>query len=368
MIARSAPASQLGGRERLAGWDTLGRFSGVAVSGAAKCVRWMEEEREPLANIRLSSGAHPFPEVALLSRVILLRLAASPRVEQYVRRSRLSAGLVRRFIAGDSPEAAATAVRDMNRRGMSATLDYLGENVTNAHEARESAESCLNLIRFIHSEELDANVSVKLTQLGLDISTNLAVEHMRSILRAAEDAGQFVRIDMEASRHVDPTLAVYRALWTEHRKFGLVFQSYLYRTEADVEQAIADGVRVRLVKGAYDEPASVAYRRKSDVDASFVRLAERLLTAGDYPAIATHDARLIQEVKNVCRRRSITSDRYEFQMLYGIRRDLQEALVREGFRMRIYTPFGTKWYGYSMRRLAERPANIWFVLKNLLRR
>lgn len=303
----------------------------------------------------------------MLARFILLRLSESRRMEAIVRRTPFSQALVRRFIAGESLEDAAVAVRALQDKGMMATLDYLGENVTNPQEAGESAQRCVELVQFIRDEKLPAYVSVKLTQLGLDISTDMAAQHMARILDAAAEAGLFVRIDMESSAHVDRTLEVFRRLWPQHRNVGLVFQSYLYRSDQDVEQAIRDGVQVRLVKGAYNEPPTVAYPRKRDVDASFLRLAKRLLNAGNYPAIATHDGKLIAAVKEFCRDEQIVPDRYEFQMLYGIRRDLQELLVREGYRMRVYTPFGTQWYGYTMRRLAERPANVWFVVKNLFR-
>jgi len=298
---------------------------------------------------------------------VLLSLSKNRRVEAFARNSSLFAGLVRRFVAGETLDDATRVVRSLNSRGMSATLDHLGENTTNPEEAHRAAEWCIRVVETIKCEGLDANLSLKLTQLGLDISTELATQHLLSILAAARIHNQFVRIDMESSAHVDRTLEVFDQVWQEYRNVGLVFQSYLYRSEKDVEEAIRRGVRVRLVKGAYNEPPSVAYRRKSDVDAAFRKLAERLLTEGEYPAIATHDERIINHVKRFCRQQAIGSDRFEFQMLFGIRRDLQESLVREGYRMRIYTPFGTEWYGYTMRRLAERPANMWFVVRNLFR-
>jgi proline dehydrogenase len=276
--------------------------------------------------------------------------------------------MVRRFIAGETLESAGDAVLELNAQGFTATLDYLGENVTNEAEAQTSADNCMTLQDYIRSRSLDANVSVKLTQLGLDISTPLAVKHMESIVEHAAQLGQFVRIDMESSAHTDRTLAVHRHLWSRYRNVGIVLQSYLLRTDADLEQAIRDGIRVRLVKGAYDEPATVAYRSKRDVDAAFLKQTKRLLDAGDYPAIATHDERLIRATQVYAESKGIARTRYEFQMLYGIRRDLQAALVKERHYVRIYTPYGHQWYGYMMRRLAERPANLWFVLKNLMRR
>lgn len=307
-------------------------------------------------------------EASLLARFVLLRLAASPRMEAFVRRSPLSAPLVRRFVAGSTMEEAARIVRGMNERGLLATLDLLGENVTTRQQAEEATERCAELVRFARGQSLNAYLSVKLTQLGLDIATDFACRNLERVVSVAAECDRFVRVDMESSQHVDRTLEVFYTLWPRYRNIGLVFQSYLYRTAEDVERAIQEQVQVRLVKGAYNEPPSVAFPRKRDVDANYVRLAHRLLSAGPYPAIATHDTRIIAEVKRYCREQSIGPDRFEFQMLYGIRRDLQEALIQEGYRMRVYTPFGTEWYGYTMRRLAERPANLWFVLKNLLRR
>ncbi len=259
-------------------------------------------------------------------------------------------------------------MRELNAAGMSATLDHLGENVTNRDEARASFESCLQLQRMIRDENLTANVSVKLTQLGLDISTDLAADHASQIVEHAHELGQFVRIDMESSAHTDRTLEIHREIWQRRRNVGIVLQSYLYRTDADLEEAIANGVRVRLVKGAYNEPPDVAYGNKADVDAAFLRQTKRLLDAGDYPAIATHDERLIRATQEYARSRNIEKARYEFQMLYGIRRDLQEELAGAGHPVRIYTPYGEQWYGYMMRRLAERPANLWFIVRNLVRR
>ncbi len=300
--------------------------------------------------------------------MLLLRLSTSPRAEAFVRRSRFSAGLVRRFIAGETLEQARDAVRELNAAGMSATLDHLGENVTNPDEARLSYESCLRLQRMISSENLDANVSIKLTQLGLDISADLAAGHAGRIVDHAHELGQFVRIDMESSAHVDRTLQIHKDIWKQRRNVGIVLQSYLYRTDSDLEDAIAAGIRVRLVKGAYNEPPSVAYGTKTDVDAAFLRQTRRLLDAGDYPAIATHDVRLIRATQAYAAKQSCDASRYEFQMLYGIRRDLQAELLRQRHPVRIYTPYGEQWYGYMMRRLAERPANLWFIMKNLLRR
>lgn len=304
----------------------------------------------------------------MFARLALLRLSRSPVAERFVRRSRLSAGLVNRFIAGENLDAAIRAVRALNEAGLTATLDYLGENVTNPGEARQSVETCMRTQHAIHDQKLDANISVKLTQLGLDIATDMATENMLVVAENGSKLGQFVRIDMESSAHVERTLEVHRTIWQTYRNVGIVLQSYLYRTDQDLEHAIESGIRVRLVKGAYSEPASVAYQRKRDVDEAFRRQTRRLLDAGDYPAIATHDERLITAAQQYAEERRMDRARYEFQMLYGIRRDLQVKLRTAGHPVRVYTPYGEQWYGYMMRRLAERPANLWFIVKNLFRR
>jgi proline dehydrogenase len=280
----------------------------------------------------------------------------------------MSAGFARRFIAGESMEETVAPVRALNGRGITASLDYLGENVTRAEQAAESVTYYHRLLRFIADNRLDANISLKLTQLGFDIDPALAEANMRDILADAATYEQFVRIDMEGSAYTQRTLDLFHALWPDFRNTGVVIQSYLYRSEKDVEKLIEIGARVRLCKGAYSEPREVAFQDKSDVDANYLRLMRRLLKDGNYPAIATHDELMIEGTESYAKEQGIGPDRFEFQMLYGIRRDRQESLVRDGYRMRVYVPFGTQWYGYMMRRLAERPANLWFVMKNLLRR
>jgi proline dehydrogenase len=304
----------------------------------------------------------------VLTRGILLRLANSPRVESFVKRNGMSAGFARRFIAGETMEETVEPVRALNRKGMTVSLDYLGENVHQAEEAKQSVDYYRRLFTFIADNRLDANVSLKLTQLGLDIDSELAYCNMRAILDVASAFDQFVRIDMEGSPHTQRTLDLFERLWRDYRNVGVVIQSYLYRSQADVERMIELGARIRLVKGAYNEPKEVAHPHKGDVDASFVELMKMLLSRGNYPAIATHDSAMIEATEKYAAESSIPATAYEFQMLYGIRRDLQEKLVQDGFRMRVYVPFGTQWYGYMIRRLAERPANLWFVLKNLVRR
>ncbi len=304
----------------------------------------------------------------MLTRSLLLTMANSPNIERFVKKNGMSAGFARRFIAGETMEETAAPVRALNDRGMTVSLDYLGENVSRAEEAAESVAYYLRLLRFISDNNLNANISLKLTQLGLDIGSDVAERHMREILEEAARYDQFVRIDMEGSAYTQRTLDLFDALQPDHKNTGVVIQSYLTRSEQDVEKLIEMGARVRLCKGAYDEPREVAFQNKTDVDANYLRLVRRVLKDGNYPGIATHDELMIEGTCDFAREESIMPDRYEFQMLYGIRRDRQESLVRAGYRMRVYVPFGTQWYAYMMRRMAERPANLWFVIKNLLRR
>jgi proline dehydrogenase len=293
---------------------------------------------------------------------------------------------VRRFIAGERLDEALEAAGRLNRDGLSTTLDLLGEDVTTTAQAEASAEAYLGIVDALgagnHEIEasdgappgVDNNLSLKLTQLGLVVDAALCARLLRRILdRAAvrpwacpDGAPMFVRIDMESSAHTGATLALFDTLWADGRRdVGVVIQAYLYRSAADVDRLNALGARVRLVKGAYDEPPTVAYPRKRDVDAAFARLAEAPLRDGVHPAFATHDERLIDHVVRTAA--AIPADRFEFQMLYGIRRDLQAGLRRRGYRVRVYVPFGEEWYPYFMRRLAERPANVGFVLRSLVR-
>jgi proline dehydrogenase len=302
-------------------------------------------------------------------RKTLLYLSNQQRVFTFVRRNRLAKRMASRFVAGETIEEAMTAVRALNARGITASLDLLGESVHRAEEARATAKSYLDLLDRIRSQKLDANVSLKLTAMGLDVSEDLCVANMQLVLDRARDYGSFVRIDMESSAYTERTLHMF-----EHRLYpsypkhvGIVLQSYLRRTLADVELANRLGARVRICKGAYQEPASVAFPDKRDVDEQYVRCMQALMRDGNYPGIATHDERIIGEAKRFAAEQGIASDRYEFQMLYGVRRDLQEQLVRDGYRMRVYVPFGTQWYPYLMRRLAERPANVAFMTGNVVK-
>ena len=302
-------------------------------------------------------------------RKTLLYLSNQQKVFTFVRRNGLARRMASRFVAGETIEEAMTAVRALNARGITASLDLLGESVHREEEARATAKSYLDLLDRIQSQKLDANVSLKLTAMGLDVSEDLCVANMQMVLDRARDYGSFVRIDMESSAYTERTLHMF-----EHRLYpsypkhvGIVLQSYLRRTYADVEMANRLHARVRICKGAYQEPASVAFPDKRDVDEQYIRSMHSLMSDGNYPGIATHDERIIADAKRFAAERKIETDRYEFQMLYGVRRDLQEQLVREGYRMRVYVPFGTQWYPYLMRRLAERPANVAFMTGNVVK-
>jgi proline dehydrogenase len=301
-------------------------------------------------------------------RTPLLYLSQRKGFKQLIMRLGISRQLALRFVAGDTLADAIAAVRALNASGIRASLDYLGENVVVVDDARRAAAAFVSALNQIAAEGVDSNVSIKLTQMGLDLSLDLCRQNVEAILRVAVDHENFVRIDMESSACVGRTLDFYEDLRAKgHQNVGVVIQSYLYRSQADVEKLIQLGARVRLVKGAYNEPPSVAYPRKRDVDENYLRLAERLLENGNYPAIATHDERIIEWTKRFAAERGIGRERFEFQLLYGIRRDLQQRLAAEGYNVRVYVPYGGEWYGYLMRRIAERPANLFFVLSHLFR-
>jgi proline dehydrogenase len=302
-------------------------------------------------------------------RNVLLYLSDQPQVFKFLRKNRFAQKFARRFVAGETPDEALAAVKALNAKGITASLDLLGESTTNEAEARQAGRGYVLLLDKIRERNLDANVSVKLTAMGLDVSEELCVGIMHEVLDRAQQHRSFVRLDMEGSAYTERTLALF-----EHRLYpiypesvGIVLQSYLYRTQADVERAIQLKCRVRICKGAYKEPPSVAYPDKDDVDANYVRCMEQLMLHGNYPGIATHDEKIISEAKRFAKENAIGRERFEFQMLYGVRRDLQERLVREGYRMRVYVPFGTQWYPYLMRRLAERPANVAFMTGNIIK-
>lgn len=303
----------------------------------------------------------------MLLRNAMLWLAGNELVKRTIVRSRVSRPLARRFVAGETASEALDAIRELNNHGASATLDYLGENVTSESEARAVAATYAALLRSIAEHRLNSNVSLKLTALGLDIGRRLCVDNLRAILDAARESDNFVRIDMEGSAYTQVTLDIFEQLYCGegYTNTGIVLQAYLRRTAADVERAIELKARVRLCKGAYKEPREIAFPNKDEVDHAYRILARRLLRDGTYPALATHDAQIVDWVKRVTRDEGIRRERYEFQMLYGIRRDLQRRLLAEGYNMRVYVPFGEAWYPYLMRRMAERPANLLFIVRAL---
>jgi proline dehydrogenase len=275
-----------------------------------------------------------------------------------------------RFVAGMEIEDALRVAEAVNREGMSVTLDSLGESVTTEAEAHAAAEVYHRLLDAIAQRKLKANISVKLTQMGLSLSPELAEGIASRLAEEAQATGSFVRIDMEDSSLTQTTLEIVRRIHARPELggvIGIVIQAYLYRSQADVEQLIAEGIRVRLCKGAYQEPAELAFPRKADVDANYVRLTALLLASGVYHGLATHDEAMIAAAKSFAEEHGIDSGRFEFQMLFGVRRDVQRRLVREGYNVRVYVPFGADWYPYFMRRLAERPANVLFLARNFFR-
>lgn len=303
----------------------------------------------------------------MIARSVLLQMAANKTMESFARTNPKAASVAKRFIAGETIEQITEPVRVLNRLGLTASLDFLGESVTTDQEVAVVVDTYLRLFHHIADTKLDANVSIKLTSVGLDMDADACLRNMQRVLKAA-GPGQFVRIDMEGSTHTQRTLDLFYRLWNgaePYKNTGVVIQSYLHRSKADIEQFINDGVRVRLCKGAYQEPANIAYQDKAQVDASFVQLMQRLLEAGNYPGIATHDSRMVEATQEFARANKIPPSRYEFQMLYGVRRDLQVQLRRDGYNLRVYTPFGTHWYPYMMRRMAERPANLMFALRSM---
>jgi proline dehydrogenase len=305
-------------------------------------------------------------------RALLIHLSENRPMRAMGERSIVGLRMSRRFVAGTTVEEALAAAQAVNRLGMGVSLDNLGENVTNAEEARQSAQVYQRLLHEIEQRKLQANVSVKLTHMGLDVDEKLARELVSGLVAKAGGSNprNFVRVDMEGSPYTQRTLNLVHEL---HRQpgnagvVGAVIQSYMRRGEQDVEKLLAEGIRIRLCKGAYKEPPEIAYQKKSEVDANYVKLTKMLLKSGIYHGIATHDPRMIEAAIAFARQEKISPESFEFQMLYGIRRDLQQKLVREGWRMRVYIPFGTEWYPYLMRRLAERPANLLFLIKNIFR-
>ena len=302
-------------------------------------------------------------------RHFFIALSKSPQLQDLIVGFPVSRRAARRFIAGERLEDAIDAIRATNAAGMVATLDFLGEHVHSEAEARANADEYIRALSAIHQAGVDANISIKLTGMGLAVDDEFCYQNVRRIVQMAADLGNFVRIDMEDSPVTDRTIAIYRRLRGEFDNTGLVLQAYLFRTESDVRRLMEEGrAHLRLCKGAYDEPPAVAWQEKADVDHSLVSLMKFMLDSrdaypGTYPALASHDHMIINWTKAYAYTHGITPDRFEFQMLYGIRRDLQQQLADQGYRMRVYIPYGTRWYPYYMRRLAERPANVVFFAR-----
>jgi len=303
----------------------------------------------------------------MATKSLLLYLSKSDSFKGFLTRFKSFNSVTRRFVAGEELADAAAAIRQLNVRKINASFDHLGESISSEAATRQEVGEYLSVLDRIHEDELDSNVSVKLTQLGLDIDQDLCYANTRAIVEAAGRYQNFVRIDMEDSSKTDATLAIFKRLRQEFNNVGIVVQAYLYRTEKDLEELLKAGARIRLCKGAYDEPASAAFPEKARVDENYIRLMKTLLASGLYHGIATHDENMIAATKAFARERAIAPDQFEFQMLYGVRRDLQQSLIDEGCRLRVYVPYGRFWYPYFMRRLAERPANVWFVLKNMMK-
>ncbi|UCF36036.1 MAG: proline dehydrogenase family protein [Acidobacteriota bacterium] len=302
-------------------------------------------------------------------RNLMLFLASNAKLAALISQVGRRSGLTRRFIAGESLAEAIPAIRELESLGLDTTLDLLGEGVTQEEEAVNAARLYRRLLRRIEETQLRSGISIKLTQLGLGFDRELCDRNLRLILDEAESLKKFVRIDMESSAYTEATLDLFRTQLEHYgpRRVGVVVQSYLYRTESDVKSLIGTGCNIRLCKGAYMEPEEVAFPKKADVDANFTRLLDLMLDSDLYSAIATHDERMIAHAKKVIASNGLPENRYEFQMLFGVRRELQVALRQEGFRMRVYVPFGTQWAPYFMRRLAERPANVLFILRNMFK-
>ena len=304
-------------------------------------------------------------------RALFIALSESRRLRRFAERSAVGRKVSQRFVAGMSVEDALDATARTNALGMSVSVDNLGENVTNIEEARESEKLYHELIDAIVARKLNANVSLKLTHMGLDVDEAVSRKIVSELVAHAVRVGNFVRIDMEGSPYTQKTLDIVRELHGQPGHaghVGAVIQAYLRRSRKDVEELCAQGIRIRLCKGAYKEPADIAYQDKTEVDANFVELTKIMLKSGVFHGIATHDPKMIDATIAFAKSERIAPSAFEFQMLYGVRRDLQEQLVKDGWGMRVYIPFGTEWYPYLMRRLAERPANVIFIAKNMLRR
>jgi proline dehydrogenase len=303
----------------------------------------------------------------MMLRDTLLYLAQNDNLRHFVISNRAARGVSRRFVAGETLDNAIQAAQALNQQGLHVSLDHLGENVSDAQEARSAAQDFIMALKTIKQRGVDANISIKLTALGLDISQEMCEENVRAILELAQHYPIFVRMDMEGSAYTERTVAMTLQMHRQYEHVGTVIQSCLFRSKHDIEQLIAQGVRVRLVKGAYKEPKEIAFQNKSEVDHNYVQLMMMLILRGNYPAIATHDEAIINATCKYARDHGISKEAFEFQMLYGIRRDLQQKLVQQGYNVRVYVPYGSQWYPYLMRRMAERPSNLMFVVSNAVR-
>ena len=301
-------------------------------------------------------------------RAALLKLSNSKGLANWVTTNPKTRRMARRFVAGEELDDAIEAARACNDAGMLVSLDYLGENVATTADAQRARDTYLHIFERIALEKLNANVSCKLTQLGLDLSVDFCEGLAMTIVESAARHDSFLRVDMEGSNYTERTVDTVKRMRIQSPAVGTVIQSYLYRSEQDVRDMLGYGCRIRLCKGAYKEPEEVAYKRKTDVDANYVRLMKVLLTSGFYHGIATHDPRMIATTIRWAAEKHISKEDFEFQMLYGVRTDLQRKLVKDGYRLRIYIPYGKDWFPYFMRRLAERPANVAFFVKNFFRR
>lgn len=304
----------------------------------------------------------------MLSRALVLKLAAMPAFKRWVIHSRLTQGLIRRFVAGEDVQTALCIAEQLNREGFLVALDYLGEDTQRVEDAEQAAHQYITLLEQIAKSGVNACISIKLTQLGLDLGHRVARTNLERVLAAAQSLENFVWVDMESSKHTQAILDLFCDLHPRYSNSGTVLQSYLYRTPQDLERLIALGTRVRLVKGAYAEPREIAYPDKKSVDQAFKTQMEQLLRQGKEPAIATHDVRLINHAQQYAADLGLEKWQYEFQLLYGISRELQKRLVAQGYRTLIYVPYGEQWYPYFSRRLAERPANLYFIIRSLFRK
>jgi len=305
-------------------------------------------------------------------RSILLWLSSNKMVRGWMTSLGFARRAALRFVAGETIDDALNVIRELNAQGIRATLDHLGENVETSDDAQRATDDYVKVLDAIGVSGVQSHVSVKLTALGLDLGDDVCRANVARIVAKAKEVGTFVRVDMESTDYTDRTLAIYRSLRDEYGNVGIVIQAYLYRSEADITALCQEGGRVRLCKGAYKELPIKAFPRKADTDASFVRLMKMLLSptaraCGARGAIATHDVKMIEATRQYAQEQMVPRDEFEFQMLHGIRRDLQRELASDGYAVRIYVPYGTEWYPYFMRRLAERPANVWFIMSNFFK-